>query len=134
LSSFEEALENINAFCQVLAKKIASSLNQDKESEILILKTFEKEFLIQKLAQKTTNKEKHLEEPLIDVFETSKQVSLFLQCPVGKETIKLNREQGSIEMCCRDRCCEFKHKGQQHSNSGNNPKKRLIFFFSNFRK
>ncbi|MEM3673130.1 MAG: hypothetical protein QW468_02735 [Candidatus Bathyarchaeia archaeon] len=111
MDDFEEALQNIDVFCRVLAKKIAESLN-DVESNVSvepIERLLRRKYIIEEqFEQNSTVKHfiplPQVEEPLIDVFEDDNYVKVLMQCHCKGQKVTIHRDSSGLEICLENVC------------------------------
>ena len=91
-SNFEEALLNIEAFCRVLAQKIAENEEADSEPEPI------ENLLKKKYIVEIYDRLPKQDGPLVDVFENENQVNILVQCSCNKDEIVFNSRDGGTEI------------------------------------
>ncbi|MBS7625219.1 hypothetical protein KEJ29_06565 [Candidatus Bathyarchaeota archaeon] len=91
-NDFEEALSNIDAFCRVLAKKIAENEEADLEPELI------ENLLRRKYVVEVYDGCLEWDRPLIDVFEDEKQIKILIQCSRNEDEILFNSGDWGTEI------------------------------------
>lgn len=91
-NDFEEALLNIDAFCRVLAKKIAENEEVDLEPELI------ENLLRRKYVVEVYDERLEQDGPLIDVFEDEKQIKILVQCSRSEDEIVFNSGDWGTEI------------------------------------
>jgi hypothetical protein len=106
MDDFEEALQNIDAFCRILVKKLV-----DNEDSNIVVEPIE-ELLYRKNIIDTQAEPnpspKHLiplpqaEEPLIDIFEDNNHVKVLMQCHCKDQPVTVHASADSVEICKKE--------------------------------
>jgi hypothetical protein len=106
MDDFEEALQNIDAFCRILVKKLV-----DNEDSNIVVEPIE-ELLYRKNIIDTQAEPnpspKHLiplpqaEEPLIDIFEDNNHVKVLMQCRCNDQPVTIHTEMDGVEICKKE--------------------------------
>lgn len=105
MSSFEEALRNIDVFCKVLVKKLIES-EAEERSDIIVEpmeKLLYKKYIISEQIEPSPVRHliplPQLEEPLIDVFDDDNYVRILIQCKCREQKITVHTDVDGIEIC-----------------------------------
>ncbi|MEM3627803.1 MAG: hypothetical protein QXJ11_05920 [Candidatus Bathyarchaeia archaeon] len=105
MSSFEEALRNIDVFCKVLVKKLIES-EAEERSDIIVEpmeKLLYKKYIISEQIESSPVRHliplPQLEEPLIDVFEDDNYIRILIQCKCREQKITVHTDVDGIEIC-----------------------------------
>jgi len=106
MDDFEEALQNIDAFCRILVKKLV-----DNEDSNIVVEPIE-ELLYRKNIIDTQAEPnpspKHLiplpqaEEPLIDIFEDNNHVKVLMQCHCKDQPVTVHASADIVEICKKE--------------------------------
>jgi len=110
MENLEEALRNIDVFCQTLVKKIAEDENcpqnitVDPIENLLRRKHVIKEHSVSNPLANHLIPLPHAEKPLIDVFEDDKHVKILMQCRCKDQGVTINTDVETLEICTEE--CE----------------------------
>jgi len=109
MTSFEEALQNIDIFCKVLVNKM---LENPIESENNIIVEPMEKLLLRKYVIEERSESSPLatsliplplvEEPLIDVFEDDNYVKILIQCRCKDQEVTVHTGADGIEVCKKE--------------------------------
>jgi hypothetical protein len=110
MDNFEEALQNMDAFCKVLVKKMPENTAEPENKTIV--EPIENPLLIKSNANEpleTDSSNRHfiplpqIEEPLIDTFEEEDHIRILVQCRCREQQVTLYVCADGIRMC-REEC------------------------------
>ncbi|MGB9671922.1 MAG: hypothetical protein ACPL0C_07080 [Candidatus Bathyarchaeales archaeon] len=117
MSSFEEALRNIDVFCKVLVKKLIESDDEERNNIVVepMEKLLYKKYVISEQIEPSPVRHliplPQLEEPLIDVFEDENYVKILIQCKCRDQKITVHTDVDGIEIC--NKVCYKKDDGNE---------------------
>lgn len=110
LADFEEALQNIDAFCKVIVKKMPEKTAELKNETYVepienppltkspVCETLETDF-----SNRHFSPQPQIEEPLIDIFEEEDYIRVLVQCRCKEQQVTFYVSTDGIRIC-REEC------------------------------
>lgn len=104
MEDFQEALRNIDIFCQVLVKKIAEDENCSQNITVEPIENLLRRKYVIEEKLESEPLAKHLipipeaEKPLIDIFEDEKYLKIFMQCHCQGKDVKIHTDSDNLEI------------------------------------
>ena len=105
---FEEALRNIDIFCNSLVKKMIEENEQNSNNEVEPMeKLLKKKFVIEEHLESNPLENSLIslpqaEKPLIDVFGDDDHVRIFMQCRCNDQRVTIKTETDDMEVCKKE--------------------------------
>jgi hypothetical protein len=118
MDDFEEALQNIDAFCRVLVKKLVE--NENERDNNVVMEPMEKlllrKYIIEEHAESSPLAKSLIplpqaEKPLIDVFEDDNYVKVLMQCRCKDQKVTIQPDMDGIIICKRE--CHIDIEGRE---------------------
>jgi hypothetical protein len=111
MDDFEEALRNIDAFCRVLAKKLAENEDEPRKDIVVepVEKLFRRKYIIEEVLEQNPLVKNliplpQVEEPLIDIFEDSSYIKVLMQCRCKDQKVTVHRDLNGLQICVEEEC------------------------------
>lgn len=108
MEDFEEGLRNIDVFLRTLVKKIAEDDNCCETNKVEPIESLlRKKYIIEehsesKPSAKNTIPLPQTEEPLIDVFEDDKYVTVLMQHRCNNQEVVIHADVDGLEICSKE--------------------------------
>lgn len=108
MEDLEEALRNIDVFCRILVKKLAEGENCSEKARVEPIENLlRRKYIIEEHLQ-SNPLAKHMiplpqvEEPLIDIFEDDKYVTVLMQQRCKNQEVTIHTDEDSLEICTEE--------------------------------
>lgn len=110
MADFEEALQNIDAFCKVIVKKMPEKTAELKNETYVepienppLTKSPAYETLETDFSNRHFSPQPQIEEPLIDIFEEEDYIRVLVQCRCKEQQVTFYVSTDGIRIC-REEC------------------------------